>query len=72
MKAEPENLENLKNKGKTIFFNSHILSDVENICDQVGIIHRGKLIFSGPTGEFRKGISLEEQFVKTIRGLNQK
>lgn len=60
-------LEELKKEGRTIFFNSHILSDVENICDQIGIIHKGRLIYSGPVNEFKKDLSLEEQFVKTIK-----
>lgn len=34
----------LKEQGKTIFFNSHMLPDVREICDQVGVLHRGKLI----------------------------
>lgn len=60
-------LEELKKDGKTIFFNSHILSDVENICDQIGVIHKGHLIYSGPVNEFKRDLSLEEQFVKTIK-----
>ncbi len=62
-------LHELKNSGKTVFFNSHILSDVENICDQIGIINKGQLIYSGSTDGFRKGLPLEEQFVKTIKSL---
>jgi len=62
-------LENIKKEGKTIFFNSHILSDVENICDQIGIIHLGKLIYFGSVDNFRKDKSLEEQFVETIKKL---
>ena len=59
----------LKNDGKTIFFNSHILSDVENICDQIGIINKGKLIYAGPVNAFRKDKSLEEQFVHIIKNI---
>src|SRR3989338_768802 len=59
----------LKNDGKTIFFNSHILSDVENICDQIGIINKGKLIYAGPVNAFRKDKSLEEQFVHIIKSI---
>jgi len=34
----------LKNDGKTIFFCSHILNDVERLCDRIGLLHRGRLI----------------------------
>ena len=34
----------LRNQGKTIFFNSHILAEVERICDRVGIMHGGKML----------------------------
>ncbi|MFE4106654.1 ABC transporter ATP-binding protein [Almyronema epifaneia] len=37
----------LKAQGKTIFFNSHVLSDVELICDRIAILDRGELICSG-------------------------
>jgi len=56
----------LKKKGKTIFFNSHILSDVEEICDQIGIINKGKLIYSGPVKKFRGNKSLEDAFVEKL------
>ncbi|OGW00573.1 MAG: hypothetical protein A2889_07490 [Nitrospinae bacterium RIFCSPLOWO2_01_FULL_39_10] len=41
----------LKKQGKTVFFSSHILHDVETICDKVGIIAEGELRFSGKISE---------------------
>lgn len=38
----------LKAQGKTIIFSTHILSDVETVCDQVGIIIKGRLNDCGP------------------------
>ncbi|RME78807.1 MAG: ABC transporter ATP-binding protein [Planctomycetota bacterium] len=37
----------LKEEGKTIFFSSHVLPDVEAICDEIALIHKGKLIQKG-------------------------
>ncbi len=42
----------LKDQGKTVFFSTHILPDVEMICDRVGLINRGKVIFTGQLHEF--------------------
>jgi ABC-2 type transport system ATP-binding protein len=57
----------MKLAGKTIFLNSHILSDIEEICDTIGILHGGKLQYAGPVGEFCQGKPLEEKFVQLIR-----
>ncbi len=59
----------LKHDGRTVFFNSHILFDTEELCDEIGILNRGSLLFAGPLGEFTRGLSLEEQFVATIEQL---
>ncbi|MEC4812113.1 MAG: ABC transporter ATP-binding protein [Scytonema sp. PMC 1069.18] len=41
----------LKASGKTIFFNSHILSEVEQICDRIAILSHGELICAGSLNE---------------------
>jgi ABC-2 type transport system ATP-binding protein len=41
----------LKAAGKTIFFNSHVLSEVEQICDRVAILAQGELVCTGSLNE---------------------
>jgi ABC-2 type transport system ATP-binding protein len=38
-------------QGKTVFLSSHLLSEVEQVCDQVGIIHNGRLVQTGHVAE---------------------
>jgi ABC-2 type transport system ATP-binding protein len=45
----------LRAEGKTVFMNTHILSDVEMVCDRVAIIVRGRIQFEGATHAFRAG-----------------
>ncbi|MDY0214375.1 MAG: ABC transporter ATP-binding protein [Bacilli bacterium] len=52
----------LKNEGKTIILSTHIFSLVERICDRVGVIIDGKLIFEEPMTNFSVPNSLEERF----------
>jgi ABC-2 type transport system ATP-binding protein len=57
----------LRAKGKTIFFNSHILSDAEEVCDAVGIIDSGKLVVNGSPKSIRGTYSnLESAFVDIV------
>lgn len=46
----------LKQMGKTILFSTHILSDVERVCDTVGIIASGRLTMQRPLAEIQKEI----------------
>ena len=62
-------LDNRK-QGKTIFFSSHILSDIDEICDRIGVIHNGRLFFIGTPTEFKAKYaeaSLEKAFLKSIQ-----
>lgn len=57
----------LKEQGKTIFFSSHILSDIEALCDRIGVINKGVLLYSGELRDFvTGGESVEERFVAII------
>lgn len=58
-----------KAEQRTVFFSSHILSDIDEICDRIGVIHDGKLFFIGTPGEFKKkhgSDMLERAFLNSI------
>ena len=55
--------------GRSIFFSSHILSDIEEICDRIGIIHGGQIIFLGTPADFMQqyaAVSLERAFLAAL------
>ncbi|HEY3329750.1 MAG TPA: ABC transporter ATP-binding protein [Capsulimonadaceae bacterium] len=49
----------LKNEGRTLFLSSHQLSDVEEVCDRVSILYRGKIRRMGPVNELVAGGKVE-------------
>jgi ABC-2 type transport system ATP-binding protein len=61
-----------KQAGRTIFFSSHILSDIEELCSRIGIIHDGQIFYTGTPAEFRQqyqqaGVdTLEKAFLHAI------
>src|SRR2546422_1083411 len=58
-----------RNRGKTVIFSTHVMSEVEKLCDNIGIIHDGKLLAEGPLRELRAKYGeqdLEEIFVKVV------
>lgn len=62
-----EILLDLKKRRKTILISSHILADIEELCDRVVIIDQGKIIDSGPIKKFTTKNSLEKEFVNIIK-----
>lgn len=58
-------------KGNTVFFSTHILDVAEKLCDRVGIIDKGKLLFVGSYEEMKKELkenkSLEELFMEIVK-----
>src|SRR5918997_6831326 len=50
----------LKARGLTVFLNSHLLSEVETVCDRVAIVDRGKVVRYGPLEELlRESLEVE-------------
>jgi len=55
-----------KNLGKGVFLSSHIMSEVEQLCDRVGIIRKGKLVETGTLSELRH-LTRATMFVETVK-----
>ena len=62
-----EIIQRLKNEGKTVFFSSHELGEVETVCDRVAIVHQGELKAVGTVAEISAGHeNLEKAFLKIV------
>jgi ABC-2 type transport system ATP-binding protein len=57
----------LRDRGMTVFLNSHLLSEVERVCDHVAIVNEGRVLASGPLPELlRPGETLEDRFIALV------
>lgn len=59
----------LKETGKTLFFSTHLLTDVENICDRIVVLHNGRICFNGSPSECCEQFqakNLEDAYLKCI------
>jgi ABC-2 type transport system ATP-binding protein len=63
-----EIIQRLKNEGKTVFFSSHELGEVETICDRVAILHQGELKREGRVSDIVREFNcdLEQAFLRII------
>lgn len=61
-----ELLGELANMGKTIFFSSHILADVEDICSHIGIVEAGEVIMQGSIDELKLQLMSHREIVITV------
>ncbi|HYL64787.1 MAG TPA: ATP-binding cassette domain-containing protein [Candidatus Methylomirabilis sp.] len=62
-----------RNNGKTVIFSTHVMSEVEKLCDTIGIIQSGKLLAEGTLAELRSKYAeqdLEEIFIKVVGSLH--
>ena len=72
VKTIREKIKMLKKQGATILFSSHILSEVETLCDRVAIIDKGKLIAEDTVANLNKYLKIKPRLEITIPGLNGK
>ena len=56
-----------KKEGKTVFINSHILSEVEKVCDEIAILHKGECLAQGQLSDMTSSKDLENFFYDTIK-----
>jgi ABC-2 type transport system ATP-binding protein len=64
-----DRLREYRDSGNAVFFSSHILSDIEEICDRIAIIHNGALVYLGTPADMiarQNGASLERAFLALI------
>lgn len=63
-----EIIQRLKGEGKTVFFSSHELGEVETICDRVAILDQGELKLEGRVADLARAyqLSLEQLFLKVV------
>lgn len=56
--------------GRTVLFSTHIMSEVERLCDEIAVIHKGRIFYTGTVPDFRShyGDDLEEAFVRLLEG----
>ncbi len=61
-------IQRLKNEGKTVFFSSHELGEVETVCDRVAILHQGQLKAEGAVASLLAAheTNLEQAFLRLI------
>lgn len=60
-----------RSRGKTVIYSTHVMSEVEKLCDVVGIIHDGTLLAEGSVADLRSRYGeqdMEEVFVKAVTG----
>lgn len=56
-------------EGRAVIYSTHVMSEVEELCDRAGIIHQGRLIAEGTIGELRQesqAATLEEAFFRLV------
>jgi len=62
----------LRHESRTVVFSSHILSDAESLCSEVGILNRGRLVVSGSLTDLTSAQARAWEIVATMAGIGPK
>jgi ABC-2 type transport system ATP-binding protein len=65
-RAMRQMLDRFRAGGGTVVLSTHVMDIVERVCDHVGVIHRGRLVASGPIDALRDGRRLEDAFIDVV------
>ena len=63
-------IDNCRTQGKTVIFSSHIMSEVDLLCDDLAIIHKGEILFNDTMESFRKQMqapNLTAEFIRIVQ-----
>ena len=63
-----EILKDLKDQKKTVFISSHILSELSEVCTDIGIIDEGKVVLEAPIDDILNQINISRQLVISVSG----
>ncbi|MBL4862254.1 MAG: ATP-binding cassette domain-containing protein [Crocinitomicaceae bacterium] len=63
-----------KDQGKTVIFSSHIMSEVDLLCDDLALIHKGEMLFNGTMEEYKAQMqspNITAEFIRIVNQSNQ-
>ena len=66
-------IEQCRSDGLTVLFSTHIMSEVERLCDEIAIIHHGRVVSTGTVDSLRESTgehALENAFLNIVKGAN--
>jgi ABC-2 type transport system ATP-binding protein len=60
-----------RENGGTVIFSSHVMETVQRLCDNVAIVHDGRVVADGPTAAVCNGRTLEQAFIDSVDAGNR-
>lgn len=66
-----ENIKELNKKGATVVYTSHYMEEIEELCNYIIVLDKGKVIASGTVDELKEGINVDEKITVIAKGLTK-